>query len=584
MRQLSSRRKRQLLALLFLMTTSAFAEVISLGAVLPFIGALTAPHRLLANPAIARIADTFGIADPNRFILATTVLFGLTALISGGIRIFQTRVSTHLAYAIGADLGIEIYKRTLHQPYEVHKSRNSSEVISGVTRKVDGVVAGVIMPLLTLISSAILFISILTVLLVIDATVALAAAALFGSIYSAITILTRRRLRTNGQQIAKEQTKVFRALTEGLIGIREVLLTHSQDYYARIYRRSDTQLRRAQGNNMFLALAPRHGIEALSLALISLFAYSLVTGSNSDSALPILAALAVGGQRLLPTLQQGYAGLSTIIGYRSVLADAIELLEQPLPRNINSPIERLAFQEDIRFNSVCFTYSHSTLAVLADVNIVIEKGARVGLVGSTGSGKSTIADLLMGLLQPTSGQILVDGQTLNEDNIRAWQANIAHVPQTIYLSDGSFAQNIAFGEEDNEIDLDRVREAATQAQIAEFIQSCDDGYMAKVGENGGRLSGGQRQRIGIARALYRRASVIVFDEATSALDTATEEAVMDSVCRLDPNITVILIAHRISTLRTCTLVLELDGGAVRRKGTAEMILGSDRNTSSVADA
>jgi ABC-type multidrug transport system fused ATPase/permease subunit len=569
---LSPRRKRQLGMLLGLMVASAFAEVLSLGAVLPFIGVLTAPETVLDNSLLNGVSRVFGISDAGQVMVAVTLFFCATAVVAGVVRVLQIRASTRLAYAIGADLGIEIYRRTLYQPYEVHKSRNSSEVVAGVTRKVDGVVTGTIVPVLTLISSTILFVTILAGLLVIDWRTALAAAGIFGTAYIVVTLFARRRLRANGAHVAREQTNVLRALNEGLNGIRDVLLNGTQDYYAQIYRRSDIALRRAQGTNLFLAQAPRYGMEAAGMVMIALLALSLVRGSGAETALPVLAAMALGGQRMLPALQQGYAALSTVIGYRATLSDAIELLEQPLPARLGQAAELVTFNDRISFEEVDFGYRQMAEPVLKGLSLTIPKGARVGFVGPTGSGKSTAIDLLMGLLAPTAGTISVDGNPIHEFNVRAWQAHIAHVPQSIYLADGSFAENIALGEAADSIDMARVRDAAERAQIHEFIQSCPQGYQTSAGENGARLSGGQKQRIGIARALYRRASLIVLDEATSALDSATEKAVIEAVENLDPNITVVMIAHRLSTLSNCSVIFELDGGRVSRTGSFEQIL------------
>ena len=573
--QLSPRRRVQLAILLALMIVSALADVISLGAVLPFIGALTAPDQVLSHPAVKSLTALLGDIDQTSFVLWATLAFCIAALFSGAIRILQIRVSTRLAYTIGADLGIHIYQRTLHQDYEVHKSLNSSEVISGVTRKVDGVVTGVIVQSLTLVSSSILFLSILTALLLIDWRTALAAFVIFGTTYLAVTLFARRRLQANGKRIAAEQTKVLKSLNEGLNSIRDVLLNHSQDYYTRVYHRSDVPMRLAQGNNLFFAQFPRYGMEALGMVLIALLAYSLVSGNGAANALPVLAAMAVGGQRMLPALQQGYAAMSTILGNRAILADTVKLLDQPLPATLLTPPDQMPFKKDIRFDAVGFTYSGSTTPVLADISFTIAKGARVGFVGTTGSGKSTAVDLLMGLLRPSSGRILVDGTALDAGNLRTWQTNIAHVPQSIYLADGSFAENIAHGEDESEMDFDRIKAAAEKAQIADFIEASENGYHTSVGENGGLLSGGQRQRIGIARALYRRANVIVFDEATSALDSTTEQAVIDAINGLDSDITVVMIAHRAATLRTCSLIIRIDKGRITQSGSYMDVLGAE---------
>jgi ATP-binding cassette subfamily B protein len=570
---LTQRRQRQFGLLMGLMLVSAFAEVVSLGAVLPFLGILVAPDRVFSHPTVADMAQAWGITSADQLVLPLTVAFAAAALIAGAIRILLLWASTRLAFATGADLGIEVYRRTLYQPYWVHAARNSSEVISGITTKVNNVVFGVLLTLLTLISSTVLLVAIMLALIAIDPMVASVAAVGFGASYALITWMSRRRLHRNSQRIAYEQTQVVKALQEGLGGIRDVLLDGTQPVYCDIYRQADHPLRRAQGNNVFIGQSPRYVMEALGMVLIAALAYALSRHVGGiATALPVLGALALGAQRLLPALQQSYSAWANIAGHHASLADTIALLDQPLPAELLQPAPApLLIQNTIHFNAVRFRYTSDGPWVLDGLNLTIHKGARVGFVGSTGSGKSTTLDLLMGLLMPTVGELLVDGQPNSGIRVRAWQRSIAHVPQSIYLADTTLAENIAFGVPRDTINLDRVRQAARQAQIADFIESSPEGYQVYVGERGIRLSGGQRQRIGIARALYKQASVLVFDEATSALDNATEQSVMDAIEGINRDITILLIAHRLSTVRRCDTIVELAHGRVVAQGTYEQL-------------
>ncbi len=571
---LTHRRQRQFGLLMGLMLVSAFAEVVSLGAVLPFLGILVAPEHVFNHPIVADMVLAWGITSADQLVLPLTVAFAAAALIAGAIRILLLWVSTRIAFASGADLGIEVYRRTLYQPYRVHVARNSSEVISGITNKVNNVVFFVLMPLLTLVSSIVLLVAITLALIAIDPMVASVAVVGFGASYALITWMSRRRLHRNSQRIAYEQTQVVKALQEGLGGIRDVLLDGTQPVYCDIYRQADHPLRRAQGNNTFIGGSPRYIMEALGMVLIAALAYALSRQAGGiATALPVLGALALGAQRLLPALQQIYSSWANIASSYASLADTIELLDQPLPMEILQPAPaQLPFQDTIRFDAVRFRYTGDGPWVLDGLNLVIAKGARVGFVGSTGSGKSTTLDLLMGLLMPTEGELLVDGQPISGIRVRAWQQTIAHVPQSIYLADTTLAENIAFGVPRNAIDLDRVQQAARQAQIADFIESSPEGYQAYVGERGIRLSGGQRQRIGIARALYKQASVLVFDEATSALDNTTEQSVMGAIEGLSSDFTILLIAHRLTTVRRCDTIVELEHGQVVAQGTYEQLL------------
>ena len=559
-----------------LMLVSAFAEVISLGAVLPFLGILAEPDRAAAIPILAKIGIAFGSDSAEKLVLTITVTFAALALLAGAIRVLLLWASTRIAFATGADLGVDVYQRTLYQPYSVHLARNSSAVISGIVSKVNVVVSGVMLPLLILASSALLVVTIIFALIAIDTLVALVTAVCFGFIYALITWIIRRRLHRNSQCIAYEQTQVIKALQEGLGGIRDVLLGGAQSAYCDVYRRADHSLRRAQGNNIFYGGSPRYIIEALGMMIIAALANILSHEyGGMVTALPVLGALALGAQRLLPALQLSYSSWASIVGGYASLADIIGLLEQPLPEELlHSDPAPLILQKAINFNDVRFRYNRDGPWVLDGLNLNIPKGARVGFIGKTGSGKSTILDLLMALLSPTEGSIMVDEHYISGNNIRAWQQTIAHVPQNIYLADATIAENIAFGVPRGSIDFERVRMAARKAQISDFIESRPQGYQAHVGERGIRLSGGQRQRIGIARALYKLANVIVFDEATSALDNETERTVIEAIECLDDEITILIVAHRLTTLKKCTQVIELEDGKIKRSGTYKDIVNA----------
>ncbi|MBL78516.1 MAG: ABC transporter ATP-binding protein [Nitrosomonadaceae bacterium] len=572
---LSQRRKFQFVLLLGLMLISAFAEIVSLGAVLPFLGILISPERVFNHPLVANLVKATGFTSADQLVLPLTIAFVTAALMAGAIRMFVLWVSARLAFASGTDLSINVYQRTLYQPYSVHLSRNSSDIISGATSKVGHTVT-VLTLFVLLVSSAVSMVAIIGTLIAIDPVVALVAAGGFGLSYGLVTVLTRRQLKLNSEQIASAQTKVIKTLQEGLGGIRDVLLDGTQSVYCNIYSKADFSLKRAMAGNLFIAGSPRFAMEALGITLIAALAYGLSNQPGGvATALPTLGALALGTQRLLPALQQAYGSWSGIVGSRASMIDTIELLDQPfLEEEIGTDIVSLHFREFMRFDNVRFRYNSEEPWVLDSLNLTIPKGARVGFVGSTGSGKSTTLDLLMGLLYPTEGKFLIDGQPITEKNVRAWQRTIAHVPQSIFLADSTIAENIAFGVPLDEIDLQRVMQAAHRAQIADFIKKQLEGYNTFVGERGIRLSGGQRQRIGIARALYKQASVLVFDEATSALDNATEQSVMCSIEGLSPDLTILIIAHRLTTVQHCDVIVELGQGRVVAQGTYDQLCKS----------
>jgi ATP-binding cassette subfamily B protein len=311
------------------------------------------------------------------------------------------------------------------------------------------------------------------------------------------------------------------------------------------------------------------------MALIAILAYSLaIKPEGLSTAIPILGALALGAQRILPILQQAYASYTYMKGGEASLIDTLELLDQELPKflSVENSNVLVTFKDKIELKNITFKYNLNQKAILHEFNLKIPKGSRVGIIGKTGSGKSTLLDLIMGLIQPTHGQLLIDNVSIDENNYRQWQGHIAHVPQSIYLSDASISENIAFGVPRIDIDFDRVVLASQKAQIDNVIETWDNKYDTIVGERGVRLSGGQRQRIGIARALYKNADVIIFDEATSALDNETEKEVMDSIRLLGDKLTILIVAHRLSTLKECDFIIELNGGAVSRMGTYNALI------------
>jgi ABC-type bacteriocin/lantibiotic exporter with double-glycine peptidase domain len=565
---ISPRRQRQFGFLMVLMLLTSFAEILSIGAVMPFLAVLTSPENVFNLPAAKPFLRLLGLTDPMQLLLPLAIAFGSATIIAGVMRLALLWATTRLSFATGADLGITIYRRTLYQPYAVHCARNSSEVISGISGKANNIIYGTIMPVLTLISTAVMLIVILIALLSVEPVVALLAFGGFGLIYICLIRLTRKKVLINSQCIARDSVEVIKALQEGLGGIRDVLIDGSQAAYCQIYQNADHRLRQAQASTTFIGASPRYGVEALGMLLIIMLAYILAQQSGGvPKAIPILGALAVGAQRLLPLLQQSYVAWTGIQSDQVSLRDALKLLDQPLPDYAGNPITQpLHFKHDICFKQLEFCYNKQTPNVLKQINLTINRGDRIGFIGSTGSGKSTFLDIAMGLLEPTGGTLEVDGQVINALNQRAWQLHIAHVPQVIFLADSSIEENIAFGVPKELIDHDRVMRAAHQAQIVASIESWPKGYKTFVGERGVRLSGGQRQRIGIARALYKEADVIIFDEATSALDSKTEEAVMQSIESLSKDLTLLIAAHRITTLKNCTLIVELAEGSIKRIG------------------
>ncbi|MDO8769886.1 MAG: ABC transporter ATP-binding protein [Burkholderiaceae bacterium] len=572
--KMSKRRRLQLVGLSVLMLLGAVAELATLGAVIPFLSLLTDPALASNYPLLNKLFFMLGWDKETSILLPATVFFACTAICAAGLRTFLSWIGFKFTFGLGADISVEVYRRTLYQPLCFHVARNTSEILAGLV-KVQSVVFGVINPLIQGVVSLALSLAIIGALIYIDVVTAFVAAVGFSLIYVAVSFSTRRRLSTNSKIIADGETQRVQAAQEGLGSIRDIIIDGTQDIYINRFQKIDAAHRQAQTVNSFISTAPRYIIEGIGIVLLVSLAYllSFRTGGVS-AAIPVLGALAIGAQKLMPQMQQIYYSLATFSGSRAILADVIRLLEQPIsPEYLQlapSSVEHL--QVGISLKNVSFSYQGDAPEVIKHLTLEIPRGSRVGFIGKTGSGKSTVLDLIMGLLAPTSGGIEIDGQPITGANRRAWQARIAHVAQAIYLADASIAENIAFGIDVQHIDQERVREAAQKAQLAEFIETLPAQYQTGVGERGVRLSGGQRQRIGLARALYKRADVLVLDEATSALDDATEKAVMKAIDSLGDHITVLIIAHRVSTLSNCDRIFELRNGSLLREGSYQDLI------------
>lgn len=560
---LSLRRRFQLCVLLVLMLVSSLAEVLSLAAVLPFLSVLASPDEIWNRPFVQRLTPWLGIENADELLLPITILFAFAAVAAGTIRLLNLWANGRLAAAIGSDLSCEAYRRTLYQPYSIHLMRNSSTIISSIHNDVSRLITLVINPLLLMLSSGIIALSLIITLLVINPAVALQAGLFIALVYAVAIAVSKRPLQRIGDDQVVINRRLIQVLQEGLGAIRDIVLNGDQEVYSSAYRRADRRLRRGQADIYFLSSSPRLILEPVGMALIAFLGYSLVQQLGVGRALPLLGAMAVGAQRILPMAQKVYEGWAQTRSATASLDSVMELLLQPLPsRHVLDARKPIDFRVGIRFEAVSYRYRSESPNVLNEVDLEIRCGECIGLIGSTGSGKSTMLDLLMGLLIPSSGRILVDGQDLHDPNqpekLIAWQSAIAHVPQTIYLADCSIAENIAFGTPKNKINIVEVRRAAQLAQIASYIENTPHGYEGIVGERGVRLSGGQRQRIGIARALYKRAPVMVFDEATSALDMETEKAIISALEKLEPRPTLLMVAHRLQSLQNCDRIIHLD--------------------------
>ena len=574
----SAPRRYQLMLTMLLTAAGTVAELVTIGAVLPLLAFAAAPKTVGSLPVVGNVLIAFGAALNVGPIIAAALFLVIAALAATLVRLTLTWVSQRFIYGLQQDLVMTVYGRALRQPYNWYVRQNSSVLLAGLD-KIYFVAVGVVSPLLLAVTSAVMALCITIFLVLIDPAMALMAATMIGGIYLLISIFSRTTVRTASDRLARARTERVKAMQETLGGIRDIILDQSQAVFETRLAAIENDQRRHLIVTNFLALAPRLIVEGAAIILVAVIAaWSSEQPGGVIGAIPKLGALALGAQRLLPMIQSVYLGWAGYSMNAHHLADVLELLDAPVETNDRLEPGRavLPFARAIELREVGFEYGGGRPA-LTNIDLTISRGERIGLIGKTGSGKSTLVDILMGLLPPTNGALVVDGAIIDDSNLANWKAQIAHVPQVIFLVDDSIAANIAFGSPDSEFDQARIVEAARKAGLDDFVAVLPDGLETRVGERGIRLSGGQRQRIGIARALYKRASLLVLDEATSALDDQTEADVMQSVGQLGVDLTIILIAHRVSTVARCDRVYRLEGGRIVAQGTFDDVVGTDVN-------
>ena len=572
-RHLSRARRRQFYFLLALMLVGAIAELGTIGSIIPFLA-------LLAGQTLpGHLAWTAGIFAPftvgGHAVRVAGVVFVVFVLLAGGLKLELTWVQRSFTHWLAHDLTVETQRRILAQPYAFHIERNSSTLIASVDM-VEILALEVVLPLMQTLTAAFTAAVILAGLVYIDPFTASLGAVAFGAMYIAFSTFAAKRLARNSAVLGESYQQRVKIIQESIGGIRDTIIDGSQAMHLRFLAAVNGRLASARATTSFIAAAPRYLVESIGIVTIAAIAgfVSLREGGLAP-ALPFLGALGLGAQRLLPLLQNIYTGWTTAAGSRSSIGQVLELLRLPVDERHGTDAGEIPLKRQIAAEGLSFSYPSRESAALDKLDFQIPAGSMVALVGKTGSGKTTLADVLMGLLEPASGLICIDGVRLTPANVGGWWRGIAHVPQAIFLADASIERNIALSLPDAQPNRDRVIEAAKKAQLHEFIASLPEGYDTHVGERGIRLSGGQRQRLGIARAIYKNAPILVLDEATSALDYDTEAAVVEALNQLQrEGRTIIIIAHRLSTVEHCDFVARLEHGRLVEFGPANEVLAA----------
>ena len=536
-------------------------EIISIGAVIPFVAVLVDPGKLINDSYLSSVITVLNIEDHHELRYLITVIFSVIIVLSSLTRLSLLLIQSRVGYAIGADLGYKIYSAVLSRSYQDYIKHNSSATISAITKKTNSCVSSTIIPLMNVIASSITCGLIVLVLIFVDPAKTLIILGLFGFLYVIVWISIRRKIQDNSSNISLKHDLIVKNVVEGLNSFRNIIIDNNAKFYLDVFRNSDVSLRRSLASNHFSSESPKYAMEALGMILISWFAYvSISLGAELQDFLPSIGVLVLGAQRILPVLQKGYSGWTQMKGEAASMKDVVEILNEYDESEPHKPATggTLELKKEISLNNIVFRYKGEENDSLHSVSLTISKGDIVGITGKSGSGKSTLMDILLGLLEPTSGEVYIDQKKVTLTNNPGWFENIAHVPQKVFLTDASIAENVAFGQEEQRIDKDKLINALELSQLHNFISNNMTVQGSRLGENGINISGGQAQRIGIARAIYRDKPILMFDEATSALDKDTQREILSNL--VDTGKTVILITHDLDNLKYCSKVYHLKNG------------------------
>ena len=559
----TKKRRQQFTWLIFVASIGSVAELFSVGAVLPFLMVISDPNEILAKPNFKIVFDSFYINTAENLIIITTFTFGILVTFSGLIRLYILKKSSTLAFNIGSDVSSKLYESVLNRKYSYHLSKNSSEIIDVILNKANGITYNIFYPVLSAICSASTLSCMVFTGLFLATYATVIVITCFLIAYYFLVKFNSDSLKKESVIAAQNSSLLIKAIQESLGSIRDIIIDQSQTIHLEKFNQLDQKLRKALSHFLFLGNSPKIFVETFGVLLIITAIYFLTAFyGGMIEIIPILALVVLAFQRILPLMQQIFNSWTTIASFQSSLFDVLQMIRMQSEK-VNA--QELIFNQIIELRNISFLHEGKIDPVLRNASMVIKKGEKVAIVGETGSGKSTLLDIVMGLLPVTSGEIVIDGVLLTENNMRSWHDHISHVPQSIYLINDTIAANIALNINSSTINYEAMRRASMFAGISSFIDSLEGGYQTIVGENGSTLSGGQRQRIGIARALYKGASIILLDEATSALDEATEFHVMESMKNLQLNITLIIVTHRTNLLDNFDTVYKLSAGKLQRQ-------------------
>lgn len=592
--ELFSRHERRRIYWLFVgVLLMGLMEIAGVVSIAPFMAVVANPAVIHTNKYLSEIYDILGFSSQNQFLFFLGVSVLAMMAIRNGFTAFVTWLLLRFVYMQGHLLSQRLLNKYLYQSYVFFLNRNTADLSKNILMEVGRVIGGVLTPGMDVFTRIIVVLSIMGLLIVVDPLLALTVSVTLGGVYGIIYRFIRKKLARIGKASSEARSQCFKAAGEALGGIKELKLLGREAVFFQRYSTPSYAFANHEATNNIVGQMPRFALETIAFGGILLIVLYLIgVKQNVEQALPLVALYAFAGYRLMPAIQKIFVGMTTIRYH----LPALDILHNDLfgedgtsgialDVDVHDAISPSSFDEKIALRDVIYSYPNASTPAVNNLSLEIDSKTVVGFVGVTGSGKTTTVDIILGLLTPSAGQLIVDGVEITLANVRNWQKNLGYVPQFIYLTDDTIARNIAFGVPDNEIDYDAVERAARLANLHDFVMhDLSDGYRTLVGERGVRLSGGQRQRIGIARALYHDPKVLVFDEATSALDGITENAIMDAIHNLSHKKTIIMIAHRLTTVEECDVIYMFDKGAVTAHGTYSELVESSSQFRQMAHA
>lgn len=571
---LNANQKEGIIKLAFLMIIGGFLEMMSVSLMIPFINAVINPEEVMGKDYVRFIFDTFGIKSYNSFLILSSLVLGMAYIIKNVYLVLQTGIQNRFVTNNMFSFRVKLLRSYLDRPYEFFLEANSGEILRIITDDT-AQIFNLLTSLLSFFSEMIVSVVLVVTIFIISPVMTVGMAVILFLMVFIIVVIIRPILTKAGKNYQISVSKMNQWLMQSIHGIKDIKIMCREEFFIDNFEKNGMTAAKSRYQNITLAAIPRFLIEAVSLgAFFLMVAIMIYRGFGFGSLIPILSAVAMAAIRLLPATNRISQSMAEIAYSEPMLDKALENIEgainyTKLEKTKHKEKKIGKFSQIIEMKNITYKYPSGDNYILEDANLEIKNGQSIGIVGKSGSGKTTTVDLLLGLLQPEKGAIIVDGLDVFED-IGGWIANISYIPQTIFMLDGSIRENVAFGVKNELIDDDKVKQSLEEASLKEFIQDLPRGIETQIGERGIRLSGGQRQRIGIARALYSDPSVLIFDEATSALDNDTENAIMESINHLQGKKTMIIIAHRLTTIEKCNCVYRVENKKIiKEKGNAE---------------